>query len=89
MTISYRSLLRVDTISELPAIRIKTNGYAFGNTKIGNFRLTDQTNVKLFVKKGFPPYIYIQSKENKPVYINFEDKQKTIDLYKELLKNKK
>ena len=89
MTISYRSLLCVDTISELPAIRIKTNGYAFRNTKIGNFRLADQTNVKLFVKKGFPPYILIKSKDNKPIYINFEDKQKTIDLYNELLKNKK
>jgi len=65
-----------------------TNGYALGKTKIGNFRLTDGEDVKLYVKSGFPPYILIHSRNNKPIYINFEDSRKTIELYNDLMKNK-
>jgi len=89
LTIPYDNLLQVDTIGALPGIGIRTNGYALGKTKIGNFRLKDRTNVKLYVKSGFPPYILIQAKESKPIYINFENRQKTIDLYNELVSHKK
>lgn len=89
MAISYPDMIKVDTISSLPPIRIRTNGYAMGKTKIGNFRLADDTNVKLFVRAGYPPYIVIHSKDNKPVYINFEDRNRTIDLYNDLIKNLK
>ncbi len=89
LTIPYAELLKADTIQSLPQISLRTNGYSLGKTKIGNFRLSDGEQVKLFVKSGFPPYILIHSKDNKPVYINYEDKQKTIDLYNTLIKNKK
>lgn len=89
LTIAYNDLIQVDTINSLPKISIRTNGYAFGKTKIGNFRLTNEKNVKLYVKTGFPPYILIHSKDNKPIYINYEDRQKTVDLYNDLKRNKK
>jgi len=88
LTIPYSDLEQIDTISNLPRISLRTNGYAFGKTLIGNFKFTDDSHVKLFVKKGFEPYLMIKSKGRVPVYINFESKQKTIDLYNEL-KNKK
>ncbi len=88
MTIPYSDLEQIDTISSLPRISLRTNGYAFGKTLIGNFKFTDDSHVKLFVKKGFEPYLMIKSKGRVPVYINFESKQKTIDLYNNL-KNKK
>lgn len=88
LTIPYSDLEQIDTISNLPRISLRTNGYAFGKTLIGNFKFTDDSHVKLFVKKGFEPYLMIKSKGRVPVYINFESKQKTIDLYDEL-KNKK
>lgn len=44
----------------------------------------DGSHAKLFIKKGFEPYILIKSKGEVPVYINFENKQKTIDLYNKL-----
>lgn len=84
VTISFKDLLRIDTISVLPAIELKTNGYSFGDTKSGDFRLADGTDVKLFIKTGFPPYILLKSKNAEPVYINFEDRQKTIKLYREI-----
>ncbi|WP_320051742.1 hypothetical protein [uncultured Acetobacteroides sp.] len=88
LTIPYYDIIQVDTISSLPQISIRTNGYALGNTKIGNFRLADGKDAKLYVKSEFPPYILIQSKENGLIYINFEEANKTIDLYDKLKKNK-
>ena len=84
VTIRIKDIEQVDTVSAIPKISLRTNGYAFGKTRIGNFRFTDGSNAKLFVKKGFGPFVVINSKERVPVYINFEDKQKTIDLYNRL-----
>jgi len=84
VTIPFKDIEQVDTVSSIPKISLRTNGYAFGKTLIGNFRFADRSNAKLFVKKGFGPFVVIQSKEKVPVYINFEDKQKTIDLYNRL-----
>jgi hypothetical protein len=84
LTIPYTDLERVDTISVLPKISLRTNGYAFGKTLIGNFKFQDDSYAKLFVKKGFGPYILIKSKDRKPVYINFENKEKTIELFNRL-----
>ena len=89
LTISFSTMTQLDTVSSLPQISIRTNGYALGKTKIGNFRLADGQDVKLYVKNGFPPYILIHSRDNKPIYINFENSKRTIDLYNDLIKNKK
>jgi len=87
-TILYSDLIRVDTVSEIPKIELRTNGYSFGKTKTGNFRLADKSQVKLFVKQGSAPYILIQSNGREPIYINFEDKQKTLNLYNDLITRK-
>lgn len=88
LTISYSDIEQVDTFSVMPKISLRTNGYAFGKTLIGNFKLSDDTHAKLFIKKGIAPFIMIKSKGQLQVYINFKNKEKTIDLYNEL-KNKK
>jgi hypothetical protein len=88
VTIPFKDIEQVDTVSVIPKISIRTNGYALGKTLIGNFRLADDRDVILFVKMGFSPYVVIKSKKEMPVYINFENKQKTIDLYNRLKNNK-
>ena len=88
LTVPIKEIAQIDTIPNLPEIALRTNGYAFGKTRTGNFRLADNSNVKLFIKVGFEPYILIHLKGQKSIYINFKDKQKTIELYRELLKNK-
>ena len=84
VTIPFKDIEQIDTVSAIPNISLRTNGYASGNTLIGNFRFTDDKDVKLFVKIGFAPYVLIKSKESVPVYINFEKKQATVDLYNRL-----
>ncbi len=88
LSITFNDMIKVDTVSVLPQVRLRTNGYALGKARIGNFRLTDGSNVKLFVKNGFPPYILIHSKNNKPIYINYQNRHKTIDLFNNLTKDK-
>jgi len=84
VTIPFKDIEEVDTVSVIPKISLRTNGYAFGKTRIGNFRFADGSDAKLFVKKGFGPFLVIRSKERVPAYVNFEDKQKTINLYNRL-----
>lgn len=84
LTIPYADFVQIDTVSSLPGISLRTNGYSFGKTLIGNFKFADGRQVKLFVKKGVAPYLLIKSKGEVPIYINFENKQETIDLYNKL-----
>jgi hypothetical protein len=55
LTIKYSDIIELDTISELPGIRTRTNGYALGESYKGNFRLRNGENAKLFIKLGYPP----------------------------------
>ena len=88
MTIPYSEIEHVDTISNIPKVSLRTNGYAFGKTLIGNFKFSDDSHAKLFIKRGFAPVIMIKAKGRVPIFINFKDKQKTINLYKNLTNKK-
>jgi hypothetical protein len=82
---TYTGLLQLDTISVLPAIRIRTNGFQFGNTLRGNFTLSNGTKVKLFIRNGNPPYIFIRT-NNLNIYLNKSDRKKTIELFDKIRK---
>lgn len=84
LTIPYTEIEKVDTISVLPAISRKTNGYALGKTLIGNFKFSDNTSAKLFVKEGNKPLIKIQSKGRAPVYFNRAERSQTIELFNQI-----
>ncbi|MBK7627143.1 MAG: hypothetical protein IPJ16_08090 [Bacteroidales bacterium] len=83
MGIKLADIRQLDTISALPAIKRRTNGYAAGNTLKGNFTLSDKSKVKLFITKGNPPYISIRT-DDLQLYFNFEDSRNTVELFNEL-----
>lgn len=83
LTVDYSKIIRIDTINSLPKIKVRTNGYALGNTLKGNFKLYDQRKVKLFVEEGIPPYIFIRTNET-DLYLNLKDPAMTVDLYKNI-----
>jgi len=83
MGIKLADIRQLDTISALPVIKRRTNGYASGNTLKGNFTLSDKSKVKLFITKGNPPYISIRTNDLQ-LYINFEDSRMTAELFNEL-----
>jgi hypothetical protein len=79
-SINYQDIKKIDTLTQLPAIKLRTNGYALGGTLKGNFRLQDKSDVKLFVEKGFPPYIYIETEKYR-IYINNKIPSRTRELF--------
>ena len=83
LTINYSDIKQLDTLPALPRIKMRTNGYAFGKSLKGNFRLQNKENAKLFITKKVPPYILIRT-ENQNVYLNFKESKKTVDLFKAL-----
>lgn len=88
LTISISEIEQVDTVSHPLSISQKIKGLDFAGTKKGKFKQTNGSQIMLFVKKKHKPYILIQLKNNKmPVYLNFRDKQKTINLYNQLKNN--
>jgi len=88
LTINYSEIQQLDTLQTLPSIQMRTNGYAFGKSLKGNFRLHNKESAKLFITKRVPPYILIRT-EKYNVYLNFKKSDKTIDLFKILTTNKK
>lgn len=91
MTIPLNEITCTDTLSELPIIKRRTNGYATSTILKGNFTDINGEKMKLFIRKQKPPYIIIKTTEHQ-VYINFEDKSRTKELFMSLtdkaLKNK-
>jgi hypothetical protein len=86
LTVYYTKIIQVDTINSLPGIGRRTNGFAFGKTLKGNFKLYDQRRVKLFIKRGTSPYIFIKTNENQ-IYLNFNNPNKTLTTYNKILSN--
>ena len=80
ITIRYSDIVKLDTLTILPGIKRKTNGYAFRKTMKGNFRMADGSMVRLFIKAGSVPYLKITTKEH-TIYLNFGDKSLTRELY--------
>lgn len=87
MTITYSDIQQLDTLQSLPSIQMRTNGYAFGKSLKGNFRLQNKESAKLFIIQKVPPYIFIRTDKHN-VYLNFKKSDKTIDLFKALTTNK-
>jgi len=83
VTIKYADLVRLDTTDLLPSVRSKRNGYAFGKTMKGNFTVTGGDHVKLFIKRGIPPYLNLRTGEMN-VYINYNDPDSTRKLFRRI-----
>jgi hypothetical protein len=84
LSVKYSSISSVDTVTYLPKIRLRTNGFALASILKGNFTLSDNSRVKLFIRKGVSPYIHIETADN-VIYFNFKDPGKTRNLYNDLL----
>jgi hypothetical protein len=83
LSIRYADIRQLDTISVLPGIKRRTNGFAFGKTLKGNFTLSNNARVKLFITKGAPPYICLKTDADF-LYLNFRNPTKTRELFNDL-----
>jgi hypothetical protein len=65
----------------------RTNGYGgFGQALKGNFRMSNGSNVLLFVQADTSPTIRIARDGKSQVYLSFRDGEATRDLYDKLMK---
>jgi len=78
----------IQLIDKLPNVLAKTNGFNFANTLKGHFRLKELGKGKLFIAKDKPPFVKIDLKENSFLIVNYEDVNKTKELYSDLQKLK-
>ena len=86
LTINYSEIIQIETLNNIPKIKTRTNGYAFGKTLKGNFKFQDQTKVRLYIRKGITPYIHIKTKDI-DLYLNFTDSNRTVDVYNKVASN--
>ena len=85
-SIRYDQVEKLDTLSRLPAVSLRTNGYSFNKTMIGNFRMKDGSDARLYIRKNSRQFIRIQEKENALVYIGLGNFNETVALFDELKK---
>jgi uncharacterized protein DUF3784 len=71
-------------VEVLPKILKRTNGYGFGSTFKGNFKLQDYGKAKLYLESLNGPYILVKTKNGTSIFINTKTKSETIALLDEL-----
>ena len=81
---NYKDIYQIDTLSVLPYIEQKTNGYSFMSICKGHFNLRGVGNAKLFLNYSHPPFVHVILRTGDILYLNFKDIHKTIDLYDNL-----
>jgi len=87
--INYNDISSIDTISQLPNIETKTNGFAAGKVCKGYFRLTNVGNASLFINFSVSPFVQMVLKNGRVVYFNLKDRQSTIETFDKIkLKDK-
>lgn len=75
----YGQQIRYDDISDLmimdtlPAITLRTNGFALGNILKGHFRTNNSETCILLVNTDHSPYLYIGLNDGKKIYFNSKD----------------
>ncbi len=78
---TFDEISLLDTVSVLPPIIMRTNGFSFNNNLKGKFRLKNIGHARMFVKSGHTPYIIVITNRNEYLLFNFSDNQMTRDFY--------
>lgn len=78
----------VELKDTMPEILVRTNGAAIGEVKKGNFKLEELGLCRLYLSSETGPYVYIMVNDFY-VIINYPNKDKTQQLYEDLLEKVK
>lgn len=83
-TIEKKDINEISIVENLPEVSLRVNGYSDGSSiKKGDFKLKNGDKVKLYIQSKSEPYIKISTITN-DIYINYEDKNQTIQLLNNL-----
>ena len=67
----------VELSNELPTIKMRTNGFSFGNIKKGFFNLDKFGKSRLLIHSDLFPYLILTKNNGDKIIINFKDKIET------------
>jgi hypothetical protein len=81
--IKLTEIKTVDTVSIYPKLTVKHGGSTFLKIINGSFDMENESRGRLHIYSE-PPYIQIRLNNNELVFINFREKDKTIEFYTEL-----
>lgn len=82
--ILINSIHTVELLDELmPMVRVA--GTATTAYLSGNFELENGERCKLYIARKHPPYIAVKTTDNKKIFFNDDEEQKTKDCYEQLL----
>jgi hypothetical protein len=73
----------ISLLPALPRVLLKTNGFGGGASLRGHFRVEGLGDGRLYVEKGFAPYVLVRLREGF-VVVNFREPEKTKALFDEL-----
>ena len=83
-TINYSDIIAIDTISQMPKIEMKTNGFALGKVCKGNFSLKEIGGATLFINYNVSPFVRLVQKNGSAIFFNLKDHQSTIETFEKI-----
>lgn len=82
--LNVSDIKNVELTDEIPAIKLRTNGYSFWDVNKGIFKLDKFGKCHLIMHSLEPPFIIITDKSDKRTIINFKEKTKTEMVYSKI-----
>jgi len=83
-SVNYKEISEIDTISIIPEIEYKTNGYYLMDVAKGHFKLGGIGNAYLNLRLKYPPFIKIRLKNNDYIFFNLNVPNDTKELFKNI-----
>lgn len=81
---NYHDIVAIDTISRMPGIEARTNGFALGKVCKGNFRLTNIGRAILFINFNVSPFVQLVMRNRPVVFFNLKDRESTIEAFEKI-----
>ena len=82
-TVAYSAMNSATLEDTIPRVRLKTNGFAVGNTLRGSFNVDGWGNGRLYINGDVPPFVVIRA-VNRFVVVNFKEPGQTRALFADL-----
>lgn len=84
VTIPYSAIKQVSLCDSLPRLKIRTNGFALGDTRLGHFRTSDGKRITLFTHSD-KECIRIVKTDGSIYYLSYKENDETKVLLREIL----
>lgn len=84
----YADIRYVELLEEMPEVTWKQNGFSLATMAKGIFKVEDYGSSLLFIHKGSPPYLFIET-DNDKIFINSNNPDETEEWYDILSKKNK